>query len=554
MAKRPNIVIFNPDQMRADCLAHLGDNPAALTPFLDQMVSTDAVSYRHAYCQNPVCVPSRCSFLTGLYPHVRGHRTMRYMLHQEESSLFSELRNAGYYVWMSSRNDFLPAQDQNAFSRHADEVFYGGDCPPAPGTVIENPRGEPGNKNYYSFYRGELKTDANGRNYSRDDETVDAAIKRIQTPLKDDKPLCLFVALSWPHPPYTVEKPYFSEIDKAKLPPRVKFRKEGSHEPKIETLIRKYQQLDEYTDEDWDHIRTTYAGMCAKVDDQFHRLCDALKAAGMYEDTAIFFFSDHGDYQGQFGLTEKNQNTFEEGLIRVPMLIKPPKGTPVDVGISDSMVELVDFYATAMDFAGIKPDHTHFGCSLRQSIADRSLPVRDFVCCEGGRLAGEVHCDESHADNPEGTKPFFEYYPRQKAMEDDVAHGKATMLRTEKYKYIRRLYEKDQLFDMEKDPGEQKDLIDDPNMQQVVTDMSMKMLDWYQETCDIVPFELDKRQNGEMIWARIKHSCPPSMKEQVIKMVENTSALQLIQTFSKMFAEKNNPGQKNKQGEYHENV
>lgn len=94
---KPNIIIFNPDQMRADSLAHLG-NPASITPNLDRFAHEDAVSFRNAFCQNTVCVPSRCSFLTGLYPHVRGHRTMSYMLHEDESSLLSELKQSGYYV------------------------------------------------------------------------------------------------------------------------------------------------------------------------------------------------------------------------------------------------------------------------------------------------------------------------------------------------------------------------------------------------------------------------------------------------------------------------
>ena len=91
MAKRPNIIIFNPDEMRTDTMSHMG-NPAAVTPFLDEFQSTEAVSFRNAYCQNPVCVPSRCSFFTGLYPHVHGHRTMAHLLRPGESSLFLELK------------------------------------------------------------------------------------------------------------------------------------------------------------------------------------------------------------------------------------------------------------------------------------------------------------------------------------------------------------------------------------------------------------------------------------------------------------------------------
>ena len=80
--KRPNIIIFNPDQWRGDVLGHVG-NPAAYTPNLDRFVEEDAVSFKNAFCQNPVSTPSRCSFMTGWYPHTRGHRTMHYMLHPE---------------------------------------------------------------------------------------------------------------------------------------------------------------------------------------------------------------------------------------------------------------------------------------------------------------------------------------------------------------------------------------------------------------------------------------------------------------------------------------
>lgn len=68
MEKRPHIIIFNPDEMRYDGMGHMG-NPAAVTPFLDRFAKEEAVSFRYAFCQNPVCVPSRCSFFTGLYPH-----------------------------------------------------------------------------------------------------------------------------------------------------------------------------------------------------------------------------------------------------------------------------------------------------------------------------------------------------------------------------------------------------------------------------------------------------------------------------------------------------
>ena len=162
MSRKPNIIIFNPDEMRWDTMGHMG-NPAAYTPALDTLSKTDAVSFSNAYCQNPVCVPSRCSFFTGLYPHTTGHRTMGYLLREQETSLLKELKDAGYYVWANARNDLVAGQIPGLIESHVTELFCGGNAKEAPG--LENPdiRGKRGDSTFYSFYNGELKIDENGK-------------------------------------------------------------------------------------------------------------------------------------------------------------------------------------------------------------------------------------------------------------------------------------------------------------------------------------------------------------------------------------------------------
>ncbi len=96
MSERPNILWFVADQMRWDSMAHAG-NPAAVTPNLDALAQ-EGVSFDSAYCQNPVCVPSRCSFLTGLYPHTLGHRTMHFMMRKEDPNILKTMKEAGYEV------------------------------------------------------------------------------------------------------------------------------------------------------------------------------------------------------------------------------------------------------------------------------------------------------------------------------------------------------------------------------------------------------------------------------------------------------------------------
>lgn len=519
MKKRPNIIIFNPDQMRTDSLAHMG-NPASITPSLDSFAKKDAVSFSNAYCQNTVCVPSRCSFFTGLYPHTNGHRTMSYMLHSEETSILKELKDAGYYVWMNSRNDFLPAQVKGIFNEHATETFYGGEVPPAPGPENPEIKGKVGDENYYSFYTGKLKLDENGKNYTSDDEDIDAAISRIKN-RPDDQPLCIFLGLFYPHPPYQVEEPYFSAINRGNLPKRILVPEDWSSKASILKGIQEKQNMQSWSEEKWDELRSTYLGMCMKVDEQFGRLCKALKDEGIYDDTAIFVLSDHGDYTGDYGIVEKSQNTFEDCLVNVPLMVKPQKGIEINPGVSNSMVELIDFYATVMDFADVKSNHSHFGQSLREVLVERSKEHRKYVFTEGGRLSGETHCSEYGNFGEKGVAPAHPYYPRIKTQADDTAHTKATMIRSERYKYIRRLYETDEFYDLEKDPNELNNSINDPEYKGEIAKMQLEMLEWYQKTCDVVPFKADNRMSPEMLWSKMKNKCPKDKIDELKQLIDS---------------------------------
>lgn len=507
MEKRPHIIIFNPDEMRYDGMGHMG-NPAAVTPFLDRFAKEEAVSFRYAFCQNPVCVPSRCSFFTGLYPHVHGHRTMSYLLHPGEENLFSELKEAGYHIWMNARNDLFAGQVPGWAESNADEIFYGGDVPAAPGPE----RDGKGEKDKYSHFEGRLKLDEDGRNYNGDDEGVDAAIRHLNA-YGGEKPVCMFLGLNFPHTPYQVEEPYYSAVDRSKLPERIR-PEDCTGKSRMADLIRGYQRMDEYTEEDWQELRAVYLGMCMKVDAQFHRLCDGLKEKGIYDDCLIFFFSDHGDFEGDYGLTEKAQSCFEDCLTRVPLLVKPPKGG-VDPGVTESMAELIDFYGTAMDYAGVKPERTQFGRSLRPVLENRGVKNREYVFCEGGRLPGEFHCDEYHASGPEGPPRDFVYWPKMMAQTDDDAHAKGTMIRSEKYKYISRITGEDEFYDLEADPGETSNQIHNPDYSPQISRLRLELMRWYQRTCDVVPHKPDDRFTHEMLWAKVKNICPKDHEKDV---------------------------------------
>lgn len=527
MQKRPHIIIFNPDEMRSDTLHHLG-NKAAITPNLDYFAEHEAVSFSNAFCQNPVCVPSRCSFMTGIYPHTKGHRTMSYLLHPGEDSLLKELKESGYYVWMNDRNDLTAGQIEGWTESHADEIhYYQTQCLPL--GPVNKEEIKIGDKNFYSHYQGQLEVDENGINYNSDDDAIDAAIERLKNP-KDDRPICIFLGLMYPHVPYNVENPYFSAIDRNQLAERIKLEDCRGKAP-IMTKIKEYQNMDEYTENDWNELRATYLGMCMKIDHQFGRLVKTLKELKIYDDCAIFFFSDHGDYTGDYSLVEKSQNTFEDCLTKVPFLVKPPVGYNLDPGVSNSLIELVDFYATAMDMAQVKPNHTHFGKSLAPVLANRETKLREFVTCEGGREAGEVHCDEYHAAGPNGPSKFNAYWPKMMSETIDELHDKGIMIRDHKYKYVSRSKTKDEFYDLENDPKEMINEIENPKFKNLISDYRLKMLKWLQQTADIVPFTYDARFTKEMLWAKVSGIVPKGEEENVKQVIDNGIGISQLFTY-----------------------
>lgn len=166
--------------------------------------------------------------------------------------------------------------------------------------------------------------------------------------------------------------------------------------------------------------------------------------------------------------------------------IRPPAAFGTTARVSDALVELTDFPATVEAMAGVDPAHTHFGRSLVPLLRGETNSHRDAVFSEGGRLHGERHCMELEARgsvDPENT-----YWPRLNLQTSEgPEHTRATMVRTERFKYVRRLYEKDELYDLADDPGELRNRIDDPALSDTLAGLKERMLTFLQETADIVP-------------------------------------------------------------------
>ena len=537
MTKKPDIIVINPDQMRADALHHLGSE-ASHTPNMD-LLAREGVSFSSAFCQNPVCVPSRCSFMTGLYPHTTGHRTMSYLLRQGEDNLYRILKNNGYYVWTSGRGDCFAGQQTKWIKECTSEVYN--KC--GKDRIVDDGRGEKGDKRYFSFYRGEIKTD-NPDGICRDnDYQWTCGCEELIYKSDKNKPLFAFLGLNNPHPPYHAEKKYLDLIDESLIIAPIAPSAKEDKKPSMQYGLAEALGISDWEEKNKIALKKAYLAQCARVDEIVGRIVEALKKTGRYENAAIFIFSDHGDFTGDYGIPEKAQNLFDDCLVRVPLIVKLPEYMKEDRGINDNPVELIDFFATVLDITGAESNHTHFGHSLVETIADKNVSVRDFVCSEGGRIKSERHCTEE-VENNFGIV-LDEYEPRIRLQQSYGAeHTKALMIRTKEYKYVLRLYENDEFYDLSK--GEKTNEIDNPEYKGVIDELRSKLLVWLFETSDTVPFDKDKRQSDDFYLETVDAATHLKLKpfiKLLMKITGNdleTLASKAKKRFKKDLAEKYN--------------
>lgn len=492
---RPHILMLCADQWRGDVLGHTG-NASAQTPNIDRLVDTDALSFSHAFCQNPECTPSQYSYLTGRYPHQGGPGAAR---HEGLSSatcpnMMKVLREAGYSAWCAGRS---PLSNRPAVTDDCCDVMYvPQDQPFSKWATDRNDawRGSPGSDSYYSLYRGEMPHSA-GRMYFYDEDwaNVLGAVQFIHE-YASSRPFCMYLRLMCPHPPYAADEPWFSMTNRAGLPPRIQPPQGFEGKACMLRGLAELQNLQGWSENRWADLRACYYGMCARADHQVGLIVDALKDAGIYDTTMVLVFGAHGDFAGDYGLVETTQNTFEDVLTRVPLVMKPPADLHVQAGVCDALVELVDIPATLYDLTGIEPGYRHSGRSLLPAAKDECDNHRDAVFSEGGRMAWEPSRDIP-VPGPGPADPTDRIWPRKglQARTDTPFNCRAAMCRTKEFKYVRRLGESDELYDLEKDPGEVKNVIEEKHYSRSLGKMRDMLMNWYMSTCETVAGDMEEQ-------------------------------------------------------------
>lgn len=430
----------------------------------------EGASFTNCYAQAPYCGPSRCSMFTGLYPHTNGHRSLMHLLHQDERNLFQDLKEAGYTNVAYGKNDLLA---QDAIPQSFDEVDLR--VSPDGPTFMRNPWPE-GHKLHHSFYRGPRE---GAQHHDMDWACIESALQFLDE--DHDDPFCIYLPLVFAHPPYEVEEPFFSMHDRDSLVPRIPTELSGK---------RAYMQAlqpahcGDLTEDDFREIRATYYGMVSRVDYQLGRLIDRLKERGLYDDTIIVVFTDHGDYAGDYGMIEKFLAGFEDCLVRAPLIISGPG---VEAGqVHDSLCEMTDLYPTLMDLLDLEPKHYHYGRSLVPLTEGEVSTHREEVFAEGGYHADE---EQFRVPIPKGS----DYELMRQINLTTRAARKAAMVRTDRCKYVYCPDDRDELYDLEADPQEIRNVVDSPGYAHVRDEMRERLLRWMLDTGDVLPRDQDPR-------------------------------------------------------------
>lgn len=476
---RPNILWICTDQQRWDTLGCYG-NRFVHTPNLDRLAQ-GGVKFDYAYCQSPVCSPSRASFMTGRYPHTTGCRQNGQMIARDEKMVSRLLADIGYNCGLSGKLHTGPCHTSVCRSTEPRiddgySVFHWSHHP----MDFDSAENGWANNEYHVWLR------QNGQEYRTPPYKgsrhvmegmpecfhqtawcADRAIDFIKANAGYENPWLFSVNIYDPHHPFDPPKEYLERylerLDEIPLP------NFSLGEPDSKNIFqqREYRNgayntnrdfiYDSMTEAEHRMVRAAYWAMVDLVDRQVGRMMEALKESGQLEDTIVLFTSDHGEMLGDHGIYMKGPH-FYDCSVRVPLIISW-KGH-FNGKTSGALVELTDIAPTLMEAAGSE---------VWPGMQGRSfLPL----------LKGEAQ--EHRAD------VMAEYYNAMDGHTDPAPY--LTMVRDRRYKIV-CLHGLDggELYDMELDPQERMNLWDVPEYQEIRFRMMKRLCDRLAYSCDPLP-------------------------------------------------------------------
>ena len=299
--------------------------------------------------------------------------------------------------------------------------------------------------------------------------------------------LHLYLPLSLCIPRSRHPRSSYGLYDPAKVPP---LRPTGlPNKPDFYEAVRRALRLDQLTEADFRQIQAVYLGMISYSDWMLGELMAALERTKHDRDTAVFVFSDHGEWGGDFGLVEKWPSACDGVLEHIPLIVRGPG---VKAGhVSREIVELYDVMATVLEMAGIEAQHTHFARSLTPQLRGGQGDPKRSAFCEAGYNVYEPQCFEPLDEFP---SPDNVFYPKVKLQnEHPETVTRATMIRTLDFKLVDRPGGVSELYDLQKDPRELHNLYGNRSYTTPQEELHRRMLDWYIGTSDVAPKKHDPR-------------------------------------------------------------
>lgn len=367
-----NVLFIAADDMNCDLSAF--GNSQVKTPNLERLAKM-GVRFDRAYCQQPLCGPSRASLMTGLRPDTLDMHTLKHELREKNPdvvTLGQLFRNNGYFSARAGKiyhygNPSQIGTDANDDPETWDQRF--------------NPAGIDKRQEEKITRYGKGRQNAGlgismawWDPVSEDEQHTDGKVASKIIDLirrKKGEPFFLAAGFFNPHCPYVAPKKYFDlypleeieipDLEEAKTDlldvPPMAIQRDMKHWP---------YYFEDITEEQARRCKQAYFACNSFVDAQVGRLLDALEENGLMEKTIIVFWSDHGYFLGEKGLWYKRK-AFERSA-KMPMIIAAPglaRG-----GATKKPVELLDLYPTLADLCGLTPPENLEGASLRPLLED----------------------------------------------------------------------------------------------------------------------------------------------------------------------------------------
>ncbi len=373
---QPNILLVMADQLTAFALPCYGHS-VVRAPHIARLAA-EGVLFENAYCNSPLCAPSRYSMLAGRLPSRIGAYDNASEFPASALTIAHGLRAQGYRTSLCGKMHFVGPDQLHGFEERLTTDIYPVDFGWTPDWDAPEQRIDWWYHNMLSVRQAGIAEATNQLDF--DDEVNFQAIRFLQDHARsaDPRPFFLTVSFTHPHDPYAIREAYWNRYrDDEITPPRVGPLPPERMDPHSRRLVR-VSAMDEaaITPEDVRRARRAYYGAISYVDDAVGELVATLARFGLADDTVVIFTADHGDMLGERGLWYKM--CFFEWAVRVPLIFwSPARLTPRR---TPDLASLLDLLPTLLDLgrqqAGGTAAIEHEGSSLVPALEGGALPDR----------------------------------------------------------------------------------------------------------------------------------------------------------------------------------